>query len=1557
MKVARKTLALLCALCMLLSVIPLVGLSAADPEVPDPDVLRAQIDALHEADYTADSWAAMQQALQEMEDTLNNEGVPPDEYLKNGSFEETLDPWLTLDNNNSQPRVDWHAGETIDGNQVLNGMNYNGTSDYAVAQVVDNLVAGSEYTFSVNVRGSVTNTGDGVYLAILDGVCEAGGADLQAFLDSATVIAKKEIENRSGSEWQLYSTDTVVLNGPVTVAIRVESSNYSASAWFDVASLASGGLPPSTQEEKDASILALEKAIGELVVVDANMTAMEAAIAQAEALPEDEYTAASWQALDSAVQAAQALVGQSGIRQSTVDQAEAAILAAIRALKFNPAEVTGPVYNDFESARAPREISAALSSAAAEVTDAQAQEGTHSLRFEQTKTGWPSADSRSVTILPKDGTDFDASGYQSLVFWVKADREGTLRTLLLGSDGQTYEPEAWLAPETFTAGEWCEVRVSLSAFEGFDKETVKITGILIGTWSEGEYYIDNIHCIAEDTPITGSGDSEGVTYAPIEWPQAEGVYEPNAGNPFVPGYIGDPFMYYDEDTGMFYVIGTTDGYGNGLQGGPFAVWESPDFVHWSCYTFAYEDDMFPQDTTSLWAPAMTKGPDGRFYIYYIWRGVNCYVASAETPRGPWKSELDNQVLAEGMFDSDVVTLSDGKSYVLTMNGNKEEGTWGIYIGELNEDMVTLKDGLHLAYQGSDLFEGPGLFEREGPDGEMIYYLTYSNGSLGNGSYHVNVAYADNVFGPYTADESVNPILSADWDNNMLTTGHNNVIEVNGEYYICYHRTNQTSDATGAARQAAIEKLEFNEDGTLKKVQPTVNGAKPDVPLAYDDGQNLAMGATVTASSVSDQSNIGRGITCVPEFAVDQNNGTLWKAATMDEEWFQIDLGSVCIVDKVETYFEHRTVAYQYLLEYSEDGETWYTYADQTGNRERQCPNVDEQTVQARYLRYTFAHGVQTKEDQTIGIFEVRVYGTPSGDLRLSGLAVNGEPIEGFSPSTTAYEVIVDGSQAVITAVKSDPNVRVTIEQPKAVPGTATVTVLNRNTLEEKVYTVSVKAQDEALSGTAFGALPAWDNNSGRGASAAFDGNVETYVDYGYADGATVDLLLDADTRATVTSITFVPRKGAESRMVGGEFQGSNNGTDWTTLATVKGTPVFGENTLAVTDAGAYRFLRYAAPDGSYGNVAELTYHGTTSTVELSEAAQSSIDYANALDLSVYTEETGSALSAALDAAEASATEETVAALDAALKALAAKPVDFEGSGSTGPSKDALLFQDFETETEVTASDAGTTVGWVQDETNADSAGAIQMVTTVTGQPGETNTVTFGSKSGEAVDVSGYNVLAFYVLGVRGGDTIYVTLTDESGATASGWTTAAGYRQWSKVTLDISGMGIDKTKVKSITIGEWNPSTYYFDDLYFLENEGDPIPGLFTPVDKTELQQLVNESRSVNTALYTQESVAAFLTALDDAVDALNNAKANTAMVERTHAALSQAKEALEETGVQLGDVNGDNVVNSSDARLVLQYTVEYVTLTEEQKAVADVNADGKINSSDARWILQKTVSA
>lgn len=60
---------------------------------------------------------------------------------------------------------------------------------------------------------------------------------------------------------------------------------------------------------------------------------------------------------------------------------------------------------------------------------------------------------------------------------------------------------------------------------------------------------------------------------------------------------------------------------------------------------------------------------------------------------------------------------------------------------------------------------------------------------------------------------------------------------------------------------------------------------------------------------------------------------------------------------------------------------------------------------------------------------------------------------------------------------------------------------------------------------------------------------------------------------------------------------------------------------------------------------------------------------------------------------------------------------------------------------------------------------------------------------------------------------------------------------------------------------------------------------------------------------------------------------------------------------QKGDVNGDGLVNSSDARLVLQFTVELIELDAQQQAAADVDGNGAINSTDARWILQATVAS
>ncbi|MCL2487563.1 MAG: bacterial Ig-like domain-containing protein [Oscillospiraceae bacterium] len=56
-----------------------------------------------------------------------------------------------------------------------------------------------------------------------------------------------------------------------------------------------------------------------------------------------------------------------------------------------------------------------------------------------------------------------------------------------------------------------------------------------------------------------------------------------------------------------------------------------------------------------------------------------------------------------------------------------------------------------------------------------------------------------------------------------------------------------------------------------------------------------------------------------------------------------------------------------------------------------------------------------------------------------------------------------------------------------------------------------------------------------------------------------------------------------------------------------------------------------------------------------------------------------------------------------------------------------------------------------------------------------------------------------------------------------------------------------------------------------------------------------------------------------------------------------------------GNVSGSGVLGITDARMVLQFLVEKITLTEEQQDIADVDGKDGVTITDARWILQKIV--
>lgn len=86
---------------------------------------------------------------------------------------------------------------------------------------------------------------------------------------------------------------------------------------------------------------------------------------------------------------------------------------------------------------------------------------------------------------------------------------------------------------------------------------------------------------------------------------------------------------------------------------------------------------------------------------------------------------------------------------------------------------------------------------------------------------------------------------------------------------------------------------------------------------------------------------------------------------------------------------------------------------------------------------------------------------------------------------------------------------------------------------------------------------------------------------------------EAQTPTYPLKARFFPRLGWPGRLVGGTFQGSNNGNNWTTLATITTPPSNTDYTELALGTSLYRYLRYVAPANSYGNIAELEFYSGT----------------------------------------------------------------------------------------------------------------------------------------------------------------------------------------------------------------------------------------------------------------------------------------------------------------------------------------------------------------------------
>jgi arabinan endo-1,5-alpha-L-arabinosidase len=287
--------------------------------------------------------------------------------------------------------------------------------------------------------------------------------------------------------------------------------------------------------------------------------------------------------------------------------------------------------------------------------------------------------------------------------------------------------------------------------------------------------------------------------------------------------------------GWYYVFST-----DYMVGAPpipgIQVRKSKDLVHWE-----FIDRVFDQVTeeawewtkgTTFWAPNVIK-MNNKFYLYYSVSSVgkrDSYIglATSNSIEGPWKDEGAVFKTQEGdsytvnAIDPDITIDEKGQPWMVY-------GSYfgGIFITKIDKNtgkLVDSKDeGILIAQRRNMSFgiEGPEIMFNPNTG---YYYLTVSYEWLED-TYNVRTARSRSITGPYvdynnrdmvdTSDESFftgNKIVGSYSFGNSdgwLGTGHNALLEENGNYYLT-HNARAGEDIYWS--HLHVRKILWTEDG-------------------------------------------------------------------------------------------------------------------------------------------------------------------------------------------------------------------------------------------------------------------------------------------------------------------------------------------------------------------------------------------------------------------------------------------------------------------------------------------------------------------------------------------------------------------------------------------------------------------------------------------------------------------------------------------------------------------------------------------------------------------------
>lgn len=159
--------------------------------------------------------------------------------------------------------------------------------------------------------------------------------------------------------------------------------------------------------------------------------------------------------------------------------------------------------------------------------------------------------------------------------------------------------------------------------------------------------------------------------------------------------------------------------------------------------------------------------------------------------------------------------------------NDKDSINGAVMAVLEDDMLTVKEAPHhiipykvkgTSFEAHPFFEGSSM--RKVGDTYYFIYSSWQNHEL----CYATSKYPDRDFvfrGTVVSNGDVGYNgRTVKEKTNMTGTTHGSIIEINGQWYVFYHRLTHKSDYS---RQACAEKISIDKDGSIKQVEVTSCG--------------------------------------------------------------------------------------------------------------------------------------------------------------------------------------------------------------------------------------------------------------------------------------------------------------------------------------------------------------------------------------------------------------------------------------------------------------------------------------------------------------------------------------------------------------------------------------------------------------------------------------------------------------------------------------------------------------------------------------------------------------